>query len=346
MAGSATVQIHFTPGQHGCRARTTNDTRTEVYISSEVMTKIPTARTTLLRMVQLFIEGIAMPVNRQWREAFNSRGLRRSPVPNCSNQVRQDDPLHPKPLSRLPTYVMWGLTDDELGRLEEEDGYATARRDAAIQGLRGEIARLQNETSTLVRQLSDQDTLIADMMAQLERMEMPGTYTSSFVCCAHLTMCPHQKALPVMDPCLLPHLLKMTAPSRNSTNHRPISSTPLRPMVTHPTIPSVTVVSHNDTEMMSQHRDTAAWRRRSFGTQTTQYMHENALHSAWNLVLHKIAYEHAPAEWGRCLFDVLTQGQSEGVAGVRLNLAFGLADAMCADSRLTLEYDDLQGRYY
>lgn len=75
-------------------------------------------------------------------------------------------------------------------------------------------------------------------------------------------------------------------------------------------------------------------------------MYENALHDTWNQVLHKVVYEHAPVEWGRSLYDILMEGQSEEVAGVRLDLAFGLADAMCADLSLTLTYNDLQGRYH
>lgn len=141
-------------------------------------------------MVQLFIEGIAMPVSREWQEVFDSCGFRRPSMFTCGNQLRQDDPLHPKPLSGLPTYVMWGLTDDEIGALEGEDGYeeAAARRSAAMQGLRDEITRLQDENSTLVQQLSYQDTRIAHMMARLERMEMLGTYPGSFICCSHLTL--------------------------------------------------------------------------------------------------------------------------------------------------------------
>lgn len=310
------------------------------------MAKIPTARTTLLQMVQLFIKGIAVPVGQQWQEEYIREGYVRPSVVPFQRLTRPRDALHPKRLNGTATYALWGMSDEDLHRLQMdptlinlfEAPVPEGHQEEALDVLHDELDRLRLDNSTLKQQVEEQDVLIAHMIAREERMEVDSNGTS----------------LNLFSLCTLTEI-SILASSHSSSRSAspPIQADPeeidgppsyiIYPHNTSGIIPSATVLPQaGDGAAPSRLElcDSAAWRRRAFGHTTAEYMREHGLDGSWHPLLHRIAYEHAPAQWGTSVYDLLMLGQPEEVGNVRLELAFGLSDAMCSDRDLNLVYNE------
>lgn len=94
--------------------------------------------------------------------------------------------------------MLWGLNNDKLERLQEEDGYEAGDAEAwateaaaqwgVMDALCNEIARLRNDKIRLMQQVEDQDILIAHMMTRQERLKMNGACMPINPLCASHTV--------------------------------------------------------------------------------------------------------------------------------------------------------------
>lgn len=322
------------------------------------MEKIPTARTTLLQMVQLFIEGIATPVGQRWNAYFPNRGTAFLRNLQPSPRTRQADPLHPKATEQTPTYFLWGLDEDELQRLKGEHrklalAAGLQKNDPGndmdvngVEALHEEVAGLRLDIVAYKAYIASQDIVIEHLLAYRERMGIVGTHFI-FPSRVHISHCIADESSRASS--ASSHMSTQSGvnePEEHqsvtgcSSDREDLPAHVIYPPANSHNVPSAIVIpqSHDDEALSKRElQDTAAWRKRPFGAKSSQYLAEHSLHVTWHSLLHKIAFELAPAEWGRCLCDYLTQSRPEEATHM-LELAFGLADAMCDDRGLQLKY--------